>query len=139
MCIRQSSLHRSLHIQLLKSLIIGLASLAILSSFIPISCKPWTSLPASIFPTSYNLALFQRKVLRHLSLTFGKFFWPVRGLVNQWAFYFHYFCCSWPAFPPYLKKIHHDCTLTFTPHPNMVGFVFLGVSSVTLISFIRQE
>ncbi|MPC16970.1 hypothetical protein E2C01_009814 [Portunus trituberculatus] len=40
-------------------------------SFIPFSGKLWNSLPVSVFPTSYDLTSFKRKVSRHLSLSFG--------------------------------------------------------------------
>lgn len=35
-------------------------------SFIPFTDKLWNSLPASVFPNSYNLSSFKREVSRHL-------------------------------------------------------------------------
>ena len=37
-------------------------------SFIPFTGKLWNSLPASVFPPSYDLDSFKRRVSRHLSL-----------------------------------------------------------------------
>ncbi|MPC26124.1 hypothetical protein E2C01_019255 [Portunus trituberculatus] len=40
-------------------------------SLIPFSGKLCNSLPASVFPASYDLTSFKREVSRHLSLSFG--------------------------------------------------------------------
>ncbi|MPC52022.1 hypothetical protein E2C01_045881 [Portunus trituberculatus] len=40
-------------------------------SFIPFSCKLWNSLPAYVFPSSYDLLSFKKEVSRHLSLSSG--------------------------------------------------------------------
>ena len=46
------------------------------------SSKLWNSLPASVFPTSYDLTWFKGEVSKHSSLPFGEFSRTCKGTGN---------------------------------------------------------
>ena len=55
--------------------------------FIPFSGKLWTSLPASVFPSAYDLNSFTREVSRYLSLSFGYWFETFPGTSTSVGFF----------------------------------------------------